>query len=213
MTCVTSLPTSVTIRSTESAPKSHSANAPRDSELFFQRSIYKEYNSSALHDLYDERAWILFDTTRLLGSYRNMLSDWTSFEKIGHSNVPSAGHLVLDNNLEDFVRRIHDYTCVWWEEPVKVFEEFQQLAAIWKDETRLASSVTDIVFNRHYLQIIGMGKAVIPYILQNLQKEPNHWFHALRSVTRENPVPPEDRGDMQAMANAWLSWGKDKGFI
>ena len=37
------------------------------------------------------------------------------------------------------------------------------------------------------------------------------WFWALKSLTDVDPVSDDDRGDMVAMANAWLEWGRVNG--
>jgi hypothetical protein len=63
-----------------------------------------------------------------------------------------------------------------------------------------------------YQQIIGMGTPAVPLILAELKRGVDHWFWALRAITRENPVPPESLGDMDAMAAAWLAWGRMKGY-
>jgi hypothetical protein len=64
-----------------------------------------------------------------------------------------------------------------------------------------------------YQQIIGMGKDVLPYILEELQREPDHWFWALEAITQENPVAPEAAGRVRQMAEAWIEWGKQRGHI
>ena len=38
--------------------------------------------------------------------------------------------------------------------------------------------------------------------------EPDHWFPALKSISGEDPVPPEDRGKVRRMTKAWLAWGE-----
>ena len=57
-----------------------------------------------------------------------------------------------------------------------------------------------------------MGPPVVPLILQSLKKQPNDWFYALRAITGANPVRSADAGDMQKMAQAWVTWGKKRGF-
>ena len=90
--------------------------------------------------------------------------------------------------------------------------QFEQLATQWRRETGHLSMMNDIVLNRSYQQIIGMGKPAIALILQDLKKEPDHWFWALRSITGENPIQPDDRGRLQKMAEAWLEWGRQHGY-
>jgi len=90
--------------------------------------------------------------------------------------------------------------------------EFYTLAALWKKETIWDSSVTQKILHPCYQQIIGMGPIVVPWILKALRNEPDFWFEALMAITREQPVPAEHAGDMQAMANDWLEWGRLNGY-
>ncbi len=64
-----------------------------------------------------------------------------------------------------------------------------------------------------YQRIIGLGPAVIPLILADLARQPDHWFWALRALTGEDPVPAEARGRVKAMADAWLQWGRENGYL
>jgi hypothetical protein len=91
-------------------------------------------------------------------------------------------------------------------------QKFDALAAQWRRETRHLALMSDIVMNPAYQQIIGMGKPAVALILQDLKQQPDHWFWALRSITGENPIQPEDRGRLPQMAEAWLEWGRQHGY-
>jgi hypothetical protein len=91
-------------------------------------------------------------------------------------------------------------------------ERFQSLFLEWKRETSHISIVSNIVIHPAYQQIIGMGSKVIPLILLELSKEPDHWFPALRAITGENPVKQEDKGRIKKMTEAWLDWGRQHGY-
>ena len=91
-------------------------------------------------------------------------------------------------------------------------EEFERLAAEWTRETAHLSSPNTIAEHRAYQEIIGMGKEVIPHILEDLKHSKAQWFWALRSIARESPVRPKDRGDVDAMTAAWLKWGSDHNY-
>lgn len=93
-----------------------------------------------------------------------------------------------------------------------ITQKFRKLADQWQTETRHLSLVSDIVLNSAYQQIIGMGSAAVPLLLQELKKQPDHWFWALRSITGENPITPTDRGHLKKMSEAWLAWGKEHGY-
>ena len=88
---------------------------------------------------------------------------------------------------------------------------FHALAAQWKEETRFLSSIHDMVTHPAYLQIIGMGQEALPLLIDELRREPDHWFVALQAITGTNPIPPSARGDVDAMTQAWLDWAEKRG--
>lgn len=85
-------------------------------------------------------------------------------------------------------------------------QQFDKLVTKWHEETNHLSSLTDIVLNFNYQRIIGMGPAALPFIFEELRRNGGHWFWALRAITGEDPVAPQDRGSMLSMKNAWLEW-------
>ena len=95
----------------------------------------------------------------------------------------------------------------------KLGARFLMLAEKWHAETKFISSITEKILNSSYQQIIGMGPAAIPFILLELQRKPDHWSWALQSITGEQPAGPEIAGDVCALADAWIAWGKTKRFI
>lgn len=90
---------------------------------------------------------------------------------------------------------------------------FRRLAEEWRRESAFLSSVAAMSSLRSYQRIIGLGPAVVPVLLRELEREPGHWFWALEAITEEDPVPPEVRGDLRRMADAWVRWGKASGRI
>lgn len=87
-------------------------------------------------------------------------------------------------------------------------DRFQRLAAEWKDRSRYLSNPAQMAMLEPYQRIIGMGPPVVPLILEELRREPDHWFWALEAITEENPVPPEAAGKVRLMARAWVEWGE-----
>ncbi len=94
-------------------------------------------------------------------------------------------------------------------DPLK--QRFQHLAKTWRDECAHLSSIRETALHPAYQQIIGMGKAALPFILEELKREPNHWFWALRAITQENPVSQEHQGDVSEMVSDWLRWAETEG--
>jgi hypothetical protein len=100
------------------------------------------------------------------------------------------------------------------EEPMRQEREerFRDLVTCWKRERGHHSSSARLADHPAYQQIIAMGPEVIPLLLRELDREPDHWFRALHALTGANPVPPESRGKVRQMADAWLGWGREQGY-
>ena len=89
---------------------------------------------------------------------------------------------------------------------------FQTLVKEWKSRKSHSSSIEEMAMEMPYQQIVGLGPPAIPLLLRELEKEPDHWFWALHAITRDDPVPPASRGKISEMANAWIAWGKQRGY-
>jgi len=85
-------------------------------------------------------------------------------------------------------------------------DEFDALVREWKATRGHTSSAAKMAKNPAYQRIIAMGNVVVPLILAELGKQPDHWFLALNAITGANPVPPGCR-TINEMADAWLTWG------
>jgi hypothetical protein len=92
--------------------------------------------------------------------------------------------------------------------------KFEALARQWvADTTTFSSDFGSIVMHWAYQRIIGLGPPVVPLILAELVRSPDHWGWALSAITGENPVPPEEEGDVEATAAAWIAWGRARGLV
>ena len=91
-----------------------------------------------------------------------------------------------------------------------VAQTFARLAREWKARKSHSSCVEDMALDMAYQQIIGLGPPVIPFILAELERDPDHWFWALHAITQANPVPDASRGRVAAMSEAWLDWGRNQ---
>jgi hypothetical protein len=90
---------------------------------------------------------------------------------------------------------------------------FRELADEWQAAVVPLSSTTARVQHPAYREIIALGPAVVPLLLRELERRPDHWFAALRSLTGADPVAPADRGHLGRMAEAWIRWGKERGYL
>lgn len=92
-------------------------------------------------------------------------------------------------------------------------DRFRDLADEWKRESQFLSNTAQMAMLKPYQQIIGLGEPVVPFLLEELRREPDHWFWALEAITSENPVPPADAGIVDRMADAWIAWGIREGLL
>jgi hypothetical protein len=92
-------------------------------------------------------------------------------------------------------------------------ERFRRLADEWKEQSRFLSNTAQMAMLKPYQRIIGLGLPAVPLILKELEREPDQWFWALESITEQNPVPPEAGGKVRLMAEAWIDWGKQQGYV
>jgi hypothetical protein len=91
-------------------------------------------------------------------------------------------------------------------------ERFRYLAETWKAETAHLSNVSKKSIHPAHQEIIGMGESAVQLILHDLGDTHDDWFWALTAITGHNPIPDEDAGNINKMVEAWLRWGRAKGY-
>jgi hypothetical protein len=89
---------------------------------------------------------------------------------------------------------------------------FRKLAERWQKETINFSLAYQKTGHEAYKKIVALGWPVVPIILGDLRQKPDLWFDALATITGEDPIidHPEIYGDVKAMAQRWIDWGKQK---
>ena len=102
--------------------------------------------------------------------------------------------------------------------PKNFRETFDRLVTQWRNETGMASSISKKVKDPNYQAIMEMGFPVVRLILRDLQKGPDHWFVALRTITGQDPIPvklgvTQQTVTFQEAVDAWIDWGKRRGLI
>jgi hypothetical protein len=99
------------------------------------------------------------------------------------------------------------------EVPSEISNRFHILANQWQSEVEGISSTATMSEHPAYKEIISMGNKIVPLLLQELKKNPLYWLLALNEITGVNPIKPEQRGKIKQMAEAWLEWGKNQGYL
>lgn len=88
-------------------------------------------------------------------------------------------------------------------------ERFDELKAIWENDTIFLSDSNKIVNHPAYLEIISMGEEVLPYIIKDMWETNNHWFEALRKITGVDVIPAEHYGNIPLMVQDWIEWANE----
>ncbi len=57
-----------------------------------------------------------------------------------------------------------------------------------------------------------MGWEALPLIVRDLKESKADWFWALTAITGENPISEEIAGNIKKMTEAWLQWGRMRGY-
>ncbi|MGH2412921.1 MAG: hypothetical protein ACRDEA_04335 [Microcystaceae cyanobacterium] len=97
-------------------------------------------------------------------------------------------------------------------EPDDLERIFNHLVQWVLTDTRSESSTLRIAIHPAYQQIIGLGQPAVPFLLREVERRSGRWFWALKAITRQDPVQPNDRGKTPKMIEAWLSWGQQEGY-
>jgi hypothetical protein len=98
---------------------------------------------------------------------------------------------------------------------------YRELRDRMEVDTLVSSSLEDRFNHPAFAEIVEMGEAAVPIILKDMQGDKDIIFtmFALGAITGEDPTPePEVEGgfaklDMNAIKDAWLKWGEEKGHI
>jgi hypothetical protein len=125
---------------------------------------------------------------------------------------------VSDGDYRDWRHPIPTYAIMWTVQEYLhsrpgIVPRFRYLTDMWTAETLDMSSVTDITSHPAYMQIIGMGPAVIPLILDELESESNHWYVALSAITGHYPpIAENDAGNLDRLREIWFQWARETGY-
>lgn len=90
-------------------------------------------------------------------------------------------------------------------------ERFNALADEWIAATRLSSSVIETCMHPAYQQIIGLGPAVLPLVLEDVAQGELHWGWALRALTGHDAA--EGAETLPQARDAWARWGREAGLL
>jgi hypothetical protein len=90
---------------------------------------------------------------------------------------------------------------------------FRGLVKNWEEETGGMSSTNRRYAHPSYQAILGLGTAVVPLILRELQQRPDWWFEALTALAKPKLNPVEPKSTFEEAVAAWLDWGRENNLV
>lgn len=154
--------------------------------------------------------------------------EWFSFPHSEEEEIPLSAHEIPKETYSEkhvarrapriklarqFYRRLAEWNSLSNSLIVEdaLERSFREQAGRWRTETRHWSSILKMIAHPAYLRIIGMGPAVLPLLLRELQNSSDHWLIALNAITGEDPASPDST--FAEAVEAWLSWGRNEGYL
>ena len=141
----------------------------------------------------------------------NDIPQWQmeQFENDDAEYVATRQHYIIES-IKDEKRQSLTKSIV---EVEKTKQEFATLAKTWKKATAHFSLVRQQITHISFLRIIALGEKVIPFILEELKREPMQgWFTALQAISNEDNIDLKASSYKEAI-ECWVNWGKDKGYL
>ncbi len=91
-------------------------------------------------------------------------------------------------------------------------QRFRTLEAAWNADTAHLSTPAKIINHPAFQEIIGLGMAVVPFMLRDMEARPRLWVWALPRIIGLDPLSEGDRTNIAKASNAWLQWAKENGY-
>jgi hypothetical protein len=91
--------------------------------------------------------------------------------------------------------------------------QFQALADWWHEDTDHISSPSRMTAHPAYQRVIAKGEQFLPCILEDIVERDGDWYLALEAIVGESPVPDAAAGDVEMIKQAWLAWGRRRGYL
>jgi hypothetical protein len=95
--------------------------------------------------------------------------------------------------------------------PSALAKEFASLVRDWKRDTEDYSVIAKRYRHHAYKAILDMKERAVPMILNELRREPDHWFAALEQLTGKNPA--RQAKTFYEAVDLWIAWAISEDLI
>jgi len=93
-------------------------------------------------------------------------------------------------------------------------QRVRRVLETWREQTGFLSSTSARVSHPAYRELISLGSDALPFILRDIEQTlDGHLSSALVAITGVQPVPAEEGGKIQRVAERWLAWARQNGYL
>lgn len=160
----------------------------------------KDLETLVTVDLYkDPEGWMkLTVTTKTKGKcFHEHLEDSNKLFKEGETNI------ALQNILSEVIISYDD----------SYEDRFNYLFNKWKEDTRFISDYNKIINDPSYLEILGLGKDILPFIFKSFKDNTGFWLHALEHITNKKKYIKKKNPTRKDFRDFWLTWGVNEKYL
>lgn len=160
----------------------------------------KDLETLVTVDLYkDLEGWVkLTVTTKTKGKcFHEHLEDSNKLFKEGETNI------ALQNILSEVIISYDD----------SYEDRFNYLFNKWKEDTKFISDYNKIINDPSYLEILGLGKDILPFIFKSFKDNTGFWLHALEHITNKKKYIKKKNPTRKDFRDFWLTWGVNEKYL
>lgn len=160
----------------------------------------KDLETLVTVDLYkDTEGWMkLTVTTKTKGKcFHEHSEDSDKLFKEGETNI------ALQNILSEVIISYDD----------SYEDRFNYLFNKWKEDTKYISDYNKIINDPSYLEILGLGKDILPFIFKSFKDNTGFWLHALEHITNKKKYIKKKNPTRKDFRDFWLTWGVNEKYL
>lgn len=98
------------------------------------------------------------------------------------------------------------HTPLFFAEVATPREKFNRLYKQWHEETAVSSLIEEMTSNINFMKIVEMKEVAIPYIIEQLKKEPSFLYIALGEIVNVPDNFYSNVNNPSDAINKWFSW-------
>ncbi len=154
---------------------------------------------------------LILDRENKISLFSSLSIQKTPSYTVGSIDMKSGSHVAQDiyKIREKIVFGLMAGVVVVYREN-NIVIRFNELVSQIEQDCLLASSPSQIALHPAYQEMIGMGKIIMPLLIEKLDESPTFWFWALQAISGANPVPKSHRGNVPQMVIDWKLWFNEK---